>query len=118
MKYAHYAPTAPMILLEGEQAKLPAAIIQHVQQAMDQGKRVGAVVSKETAKQLPPQVVVVVYGPRHSVAEMAVNLYEGLRYFDDEPVDIIYAEGIGEGGLGRAVMNRLRKAAGYQIIKV
>ncbi len=34
-----------------------------------------------------------------------------------ENVDVILAEGVNSGGIGLAVMNRLRKASGYHIIK-
>jgi len=40
-----------------------------------------------------------------------------LREFDLEGVDVIIAEGIPTQGLGLAVMNRLRKASGYKIVK-
>jgi L-threonylcarbamoyladenylate synthase len=45
------------------------------------------------------------------------NLFKLLREFDSENVDVIIAEGISPEGLGLAVMNRLRKAAGYRIIR-
>ena len=32
--------------------------------------------------------------------------------------DVILAEGVSENGIGLAVMNRMRKAAGYQIISL
>ena len=32
-------------------------------------------------------------------------------FFDDHPVDVIFAEGVREEGIGRALMNRLYKAA-------
>jgi L-threonylcarbamoyladenylate synthase len=40
-----------------------------------------------------------------------------LREFDLEGVDVIVAEGVPLEGLGLAVMNRLRKASGYKIVK-
>ncbi|WP_297067592.1 Sua5 family C-terminal domain-containing protein, partial [Thermococcus sp.] len=46
----------------------------------------------------------------------ARNLFRALRELDKRGVDIIVAEGIEERGLGFAVMNRLRKAAGYRIV--
>ena len=49
---------------------------------------------------------------------MAANLFRLLREFDEENVDVIIAEGVPTEGLGLAVMNRLRKASGYNIIKV
>jgi len=51
------------------------------------------------------------------VGEFAANLYTALRSYDENPVHVILAEGIAEDGLGLAVMNRLRKASSYQIIK-
>jgi L-threonylcarbamoyladenylate synthase len=37
--------------------------------------------------------------------------------FDCEKVDVIVAEGLPVEGLGLAVVNRLRKASGYKIVK-
>jgi L-threonylcarbamoyladenylate synthase len=58
----------------------------------------------------------VVYGGRADAQEVAANLYSALRHFDSRPVDVILAEGLPETGLGLAVMNRMRKAAGYSIV--
>jgi len=118
MKYTHYAPNAPMIVLEGEVSPLIARLAAEIQHSLSAGKTVGAVVSGETAEHLQPEVIVASYGKRTSPADIAANLYEALRYFDAHPVDVIYAEGISENGLGLAVMNRLRKASGYHILKV
>jgi L-threonylcarbamoyladenylate synthase len=49
---------------------------------------------------------------------IAKNLFKLLRDFDKEKVDMIIAEGIAPRGLGLAVMNRLRRAANFDIIKV
>jgi len=44
-------------------------------------------------------------------------LFSFLRELDGAGVNIIIAEGLSTEGLGLAVMNRLRKASGYNIIK-
>lgn len=116
MKYVHYAPVSPMTLIEGEEQAAVALVIDQIQAALAAGKKVGAAVSAETAAQLPDNVRIVVYGRRGNANEAAANLYEVLRSFDHADVDHIYAEGVTEDGLGLAVMNRLRKAAGYRII--
>lgn len=118
MKYAHYAPSAPLILLEGDYRKLLNRLISELTRSMAEGKRVGAVVSSETAAALSPRVVTANYGSRTAPAEVAAALYTALRKFDAEPVDVIYAEGIEDTGIGLAVMNRLRKASAYHLIKV
>lgn len=117
MKYTHYAPAAPMTLFEGPAEACEAGIVQAVSQALAEGRRAGAVVSAETAKQLPQSAVIAVYGSRLRPEEAAANLYSALRRFDADAVDIIFAEGLPEQGLGLAVMNRLRKAAGYHIVR-
>jgi L-threonylcarbamoyladenylate synthase len=117
MKYTHYAPDAPMVLFEGEYSHVINLLLQEIDTALADGKRVGALVSAQTAKRLPAAVVPSVYGVRENVDEIAANLYMALRSYDNNCVDVIYAEGISEEGLGLAVMNRLRKASGYRIVK-
>ena len=56
-------------------------------------------------------------GSRENLATVAKNLFRLLREFDDEKVDIIIAEGIPLKDLGLAVMNRLRKAADFNVMK-
>ena len=117
MKYTHYAPLAPMKLFEGDYPHIAELIMQEARSAIAAGKKVGAIVSAETAEGLPKGVVTVVYGLRGQVGDFAANLYTALRSYDENPVDVILAEGIAEDGLGLAVMNRLRKASSYQIVK-
>lgn len=50
--------------------------------------------------------------------EIAHNLFRILREFDDSDVDVIFSESFPEDHLGFAIMNRLKKAAGYQIVRV
>lgn len=117
MKYTHYAPVAPLILFEGSYPSLADLLIAEVTKALAAGKKVGAIVSIETVDRLPAGVDAFVYGSREQAGDIAANLYTALRSYDDKPVEIIFTEGIAEDGLGLAVMNRLRKASGYHIIK-
>lgn len=116
MKYTHYAPSAPMVLVEAEEPEMLDILCRETSAAIAAGRTVGAIVSSETARCLAPGVAVSEYGSRQDGSQIAANLYTALRFFDNRPVDIIYAEGISEAGIGLAVMNRLRKAAGYRII--
>ena len=115
MKYRHYAPAAPLVLFPAESAadpmELSERLVEAVRAALASGKTVGAVVSREVAALLPPGVKTAVYGSRERPAETAAGLYEALRFFDTHPVDMIFAEGVREEGIGRALMNRLYKAA-------
>ncbi|MGO1651095.1 Sua5 family C-terminal domain-containing protein, partial [Senegalia sp. (in: firmicutes)] len=55
---------------------------------------------------------------RKNPKEIAAKLFFLLRKFDKMNVDIILAEGIEEIGIGSAIMNRMKKAAGFDIEKV
>jgi len=117
MKYTHYAPTAPMTLIEGGYPQIADRMVEQINAALAEGKTVGVIASSETAGRLPNSVISAVYGSRQQVPEIATRLYTALRSFDSTSVDVIFAEGIDEQGLGLAIMNRLRKASGYRIIK-
>lgn len=61
-------------------------------------------------------------GSKHQLAEVAHNLYASLRSFDllqpdDARVSVIFAEVFSEAEIGRAIMNRLKKAAGYSVLR-
>lgn len=118
MKYTHYAPKAPMIMVEGAEEKMAAGLNEEIAKAIAAGKKVGVIVSAELAVQLPENVEKAVYGSRTNLDEIAAHLYTALRAFDHSAVDVIFAEGTAKTGLGLAVMNRLQKASGHRIIRL
>ncbi|MEW5952308.1 MAG: L-threonylcarbamoyladenylate synthase [Bacillota bacterium] len=117
MKYTHYAPAAPLVLVEGEQAAVAGRIRQLAGEYLERGLRVGILACAETAGVYETGPVLVA-GSRRDPAAVASALYRLLREFDGLSVDVILAEGIEPGGLGLAVMNRLRRAAGGRVIRV
>ncbi len=118
MKYRHYAPTAPILLFEGEPDTVRQSLIQKVLAYTAKNQKVGLLICNEWKSLMPPVAAVATYGSLDRPDQVACCIFEALRSFDSTPVDIIFAQGIAEQGIGRAVMNRLRKAAAYQIIKV
>ena len=108
MKYAHYAPSAPMYLMNGERQSIQKLINEKRQQ----GLRVGVLATKESASNYDADIVLAC-GSRNDLKTVAHALYERLRDFDQEKVDIIFSEVFPEEGLGTAIMNRLEKAAGH-----
>jgi L-threonylcarbamoyladenylate synthase len=117
MKYRHYAPKAPLKIVQGDLQKTIAKINEIVQNYMDDEKIVG-IIATEESKSSYPQGIVRSLGRRDNIEIIAQNLFEALRSFDDIQVDVILAEAFEESGLGIAVMNRLNKSAGFDIIKV
>ena len=116
MKYTHYAPCAPLTLIAAAPADLPAAFRRVL--AEETGKAVGLLVTDETTAALADDAegrFLVRLGARDDMHAIAARLYEALRAFDETSVSCIFGEALDENGLGLAVMNRLKKAAGYRI---
>lgn len=128
MKYRHYAPVAPVHLVDGLVA-LEAALNQQTGDMKLDGKnspRIGVMANKDLCRTIRKwhyqhcQLVCVVCGEDDSAAAFGRDLYAALRAFDGEgphavhpPVDMIYAlpPSDQQSGIGGAVMNRLSKAA-------
>ncbi|MDD3157703.1 L-threonylcarbamoyladenylate synthase [Anaeromusa sp.] len=113
MKYRHYAPKAAVEVWEGPADLVAQAFLEAWQQ--DTAEETGFLVTEELAERLPASSRVITYGQRRRPQTLAAGLFAALRRFDALPVRSILAEGVEEAGLGQAVMNRLRKAAGQRV---
>jgi L-threonylcarbamoyladenylate synthase len=106
----HYAPRAEMILFKGEQAG--DLLADYVTKQTTMGKRTGALVATEEAAGLERLGTVVFrLGPQADLAGIARRIYAGMRWLDDQKVDVIVCRDFGEGGLGLAIRDRLSRAA-------
>ncbi|MBY6272089.1 MAG: threonylcarbamoyl-AMP synthase, partial [Bacillaceae bacterium] len=112
MKYTHYAPRAPLYLVEGSKEYIQGLI----KKERSLGKRVGVLTTEERSGFYEADAAALC-GRRTDLATVARRLYDCLRYFDEEGVDVIFAETFEEEGIGAAVMNRLFKAAGGKVIR-
>lgn len=119
MKYRHYAPKAPLFIILGQKDKVKSKIISLIELHKKEQKRIGVLAPTERRSDYEGEEVhFISLGSEADSYEMARNLFEGLRKFDDLNVDIILSEGFPEEGIGSAIMNRLKKASGYHIIEV
>lgn len=107
IKYRHYSPKAPLVLLTGpiNRRRLLIESISHYY--CWKGFKVGYL-DRGFHKYIKSAA---------GYEELAAHLYQNLRQMDAHGVDLILAEEIEPVGLGLAVMNRLRKAAS-RVIKV
>ncbi|EAG9427939.1 threonylcarbamoyl-AMP synthase [Listeria monocytogenes] len=112
MKYTHYAPKAPVYLIEGSTPFWQ----KEINKVEATNKKLGILATKELIDQLDTSAVVETTGSIKAMDEIATSLYKGLRAFDHADVDIIFAEVYPETELGAAIMNRLEKAAGNRRI--
>lgn len=116
MRHKHYAPKATLILVEGS---IPA-VVKKVKELIAfykfEGECVGVLATDETRSKYDAEIVKSL-GSRFNLEIIAQNLFRLLREFDEDSVDVIVAESVPAEGLGLAIMNRLHKASGYNIIK-
>ena len=115
MKYRHYAPKAELILVAGEKRKTAALINKKTAEAKAAGKKAAVICAKETQTLYHCENIYPL-GSAEKEEEIAHSLFDVLRKTDEAEVDIIYAERFETPKLGRAIMNRLGKAAGGKII--
>ncbi len=115
MKYRHYAPTAKLIVVEGELEEVRRAIARLADLLMSRGIRVGVLGSDGYSYRAN---VVRDMGSRSNPLEAARRLFVSLREMDEEGVEVIVAEGwLDERGVGLAIKNRLRKASGGAVLR-
>ncbi len=117
MKYRHYAPKAPVKIIDGEIGKTVEKINEMVLNYKRQGKNVGIMATDETKGSYNNDIIISL-GSRNNMEEISQNLFHVLRAFDNLDVDIILSECFEEKGIGTAIMNRLKKSAGFDILKV
>lgn len=109
MKYRHYAPEAPLTLVDGS--------FEFIQALIDKERKNGHRVGFLSLRNRPYQAdVIVKCGHEEDFSSVANELYHALRQLDEEELDVIFSEVIPEDGLGHAIMNRLRKASSNRII--
>ena len=117
MKYRHYAPKGNLTIIEGEADRVVDYINEQLRIYRKNGSKTGVIATDETAAKYQADSVKSA-GKRKDEDQIARQLFRILREFDDEGVEIIYAESFEGRGVGQAIMNRLLKAAGHQVIKL
>lgn len=116
MKYTHYAPDAEVVIVSGPADMVAEKINRLSKEDIAMGRKVAVLASNETKGLY--DIMVVPIGSKEDKLSISANLFAALRKLDDMDIDRAYAEAVDEEGLGLAIMNRLKKAAGYKIIRV
>jgi len=113
MKYRHYAPKAELVVVEGPVAGVRQAMKEMVS-VFGETRKIGILGEDRICRSFREI-------PTYSLGATGVSgagqrLFEGLRTFDRENVDLILCQGFDEKGIGAAVMNRLNKASSRRIL--
>ena len=112
MKYRHYAPKAKMTVYDGKMTQVIHKINEMA--APYEAGRVGILATEETKKMYPHgQVVSAGSRAGQTIGE---GLYGALRQFDKLGVEVIFSESFSAEEKSEAIMNRLLKAAGQNIV--
>lgn len=117
MKYKHYAPNAEILLYKGERQDVMNTMNQQMKKMKKQGKKVGLLAFEENTGLLQCDNVIII-GSYYNYREIERNLFNALLEFEALNIDVIFAECVEEQDQGTAVMNRLLRAANYNIINV
>lgn len=109
-KYRHYSPNALVELYKGNLSKIIHKINKNSKKYVNEGKKIGILATSQTKKFYENGIIINV-GDRTNLLTISSNLFSTLRQFDHLGVEIILAEAVTENGVGKAIMNRLEKAA-------
>ena len=112
MKYRHYAPSAPFILLDGDDDN----IIKFLQN--EQKIKKCAVLCYDEEAELLDEKLLLPIGKRDDKIMHARSLFSRLRECDQVKPDVIYAHIPDKKGLGMALYNRMIRAAAHTVLKI
>ena len=110
MRYKHYSPNANVTILEGDYEK----IVEFLSKQTDSGK-----LCFEEDTEILSMKNSISYGSKNDSLSQANRLFSCLRDFDTKnEITQIYSRMPSKDGVGLAVLNRLIRAAGFNIIKL
>lgn len=112
MKYRHYAPTAPLVLLDGE----PDAVLDFLR--AEQGSKRCCVLCYDEELEALSAGTCIPVGARDDLETQAKRLFAALRESDATDAEIIYAHLPPMQGLGLALYNRMIRAAAHTVLKI
>ena len=121
MKYKHYAPKADMKMLKGNEA----AVLDYLKKEISESEIKTAILTVDEHRAVLEKIIadnnkenikLLSLGSLKDMKTVAHNLFDVLRKCDELGVSTILSESFDESGIGRAIMNRLKKASGFNII--
>jgi L-threonylcarbamoyladenylate synthase len=112
MKYRHYAPKSPLVLLDGD----VDASIKYISES--ESKRIAVISYSEDIDKLSralPSAALFEFGEMQDEIGQAHRLFDILREADKMNFDVIYAPLPEMSGIGLAIYNRMIRAAAHTV---
>lgn len=114
MKYKHYAPNADVYIISGDINNVAQKVNELCNDNAKNGLKCAVMCMEQNKNKYKCDTIVL----GEKLEEIASNLFNSLISADEQKYDIVYTEEFPNYGIGRAIMNRLLKSAGYKVIKV
>lgn len=115
MKYKHYAPKAKTVIFDGSAENVIAAIIARYDEAEAAGEKPAILGFDEHDFGARTRISL---GSAERPDEAAARLFAALRELDERGETVALCEAVEATGIGLAVMNRMGRAAGFDIERV
>lgn len=113
MKYKHYAPDAEVTVIEGDEKAVNEKIAELLKTAKENNKRTGVMAMSDYKYDAD---CIINVGKNNF--EYGHNMFTALRDFDENKIDVVFAEFCEKDSLALAVKNRLYKSAANRVIRV
>ncbi len=116
LKYKHYSPRCEMVIVDSTKSKIADYIMSNFKIY----KNIGILClddSQNFYRSLDKNFKVVSLGRRYDLEQIGKNLFESIRILDDLDCDFIVSECFSED-FSTAIMNRMLKAASFNVIKL
>ncbi len=114
LKYKHYAPKAEMVIVEGKNEDVRKKMEALANDALKDDKKVGIISFRRNVR-YKGCIVAFAGSEPGTIAE---RIYSVLREMDRKRVDIIISASVSDKGIGLAVYDRIKRAAGHNIVRL
>jgi L-threonylcarbamoyladenylate synthase len=114
MKYKHYSPACPVFVFKADAAQ-PEFPSKYLPPSDSKERKVGMLCTKKWEPRVDPNAQVEFNWLGNDDEDIARNLFKCVREMDQWGAEVILVEGIEEKGIGRSVMERLKKMTGGKI---
>ncbi len=114
MKHRHYAPRARVVVVRGEPGNVRDVISARYAETEKKGQKAAILCA---APRINVYQNLHTYALGRNEAEMAAALFEAFRALDNQGVQVILAEAVEARGMGLALMNRLLRAADFDVVE-
>ena len=117
MKYKHYAPKAPLVLLDGTKEQM----VNYIKNESSKDKSYALIAYEDDVEYISMHIDgidIYKFGSRSDEKAQAHLLFKLLRDTDKQDYNVIYAPLPKMSGIGLALYNRMIRAAAHNIIRL